>query len=73
MKLSKDPVYIEWLLANKKPHGSSRMLTYNGQTKSINQWAAILGLAPSTLRSRLARGYTIEEALTTGIQVNKHQ
>lgn len=37
--------------------------TYNGETKSISQWATQYSIRDSTLRARLARGWSIEKAL----------
>lgn len=41
----------------------AKMMTYNGQTLYIAQWAARAGLPPETVRNRLRHGYTLEEAL----------
>ena len=58
--------------ANNK--SNSRLYTYNGETKSIAQWAREYNIIETTLRSRLNSGkMTIEEALLTpiGYRYNK--
>lgn len=41
------------------------MIAFQGETKSINQWAADIGIDHATLRRRLER-WPLEKALTTG-------
>ena len=72
MKLSKDPEYLAWKLANAKPHGNSRLLTYRGETKSIKQWSALLGLSEQTIRLRLYRLWTVEQTLETPTKANQY-
>lgn len=43
------------------------MLTYKGETLCLQDWAARTGIDVSTLRSRLTRGWTIEEAIEINI------
>ena len=38
-------------------------ITYNGETKSLSEWAASLGLKPNSLIQRLHK-YSVEEALS---------
>lgn len=46
-----------------------RMLTYNGQTKSMSEWANELGMSLQTLSSRLYRdGLSVEEALSKPVR-----
>lgn len=46
-------------------HGarSSPLLPYRGQVKTLRDWAILLDIAPATIRARLDRGRTVEEAL----------
>lgn len=45
---------------------SSRFIEYNGQTKTLQQWAEATGLQRATIAYRLDKaGMSIEEALTT--------
>lgn len=43
----------------------NRLLTFNGDTKCMQEWADELGLNYITIHSRLSKGWTIEEALST--------
>lgn len=50
-------------------------ITYNGKTQSITMWARELGMAESTLRSRLDNGMSIEDAFILPVkhQFNPHK
>ena len=43
----------------------ANMITHNGQTLCLKDWAAILGINHQTLRNRFKRGWTKDEALST--------
>lgn len=43
----------------------NRILTYNGETRTLTQWAEIIGCRESMLRSRLNRGWSVEKAIET--------
>jgi AraC-like DNA-binding protein len=42
-----------------------RLLTFQGETCSVNEWARRTGLSSRTLRSRLRAGWSVEKTLTT--------
>ena len=45
---------------------SSRMITYNGETKTVSQWSTITGIPYNTLIARInTLNWDIEKALTT--------
>jgi hypothetical protein len=45
---------------------NSNYLHYNGETKTISEWAKIKGISDSTLRSRIGQwGWSVERALET--------
>ena len=47
---------------------NNRMLTYNGETLCLAEWAERVGISSAALKSRLdVCGYTIDEAL--GLQL----
>lgn len=52
---------------------NNRRLTYNGQTKTIPQWADEVGLSASTIHNRISRGWTTERALTEPIHKEKQR
>ena len=43
---------------------SNVMLTHDGMTLCLNDWAALLGMKRMTLTQRLRRGWSVSEALT---------
>lgn len=43
---------------------NNRFLTYDGKTQHLTAWARDLGIAHSTLRERLERGWPVEKALS---------
>ena len=45
-------------------------ITYNGETKTISEWARTINVNPSLIRSRLKNGWSVEKALT--VPVNKN-
>lgn len=44
---------------------SSLLLSLNGKTQTLTQWASELGIVENTLRGRLRLGWSVEDALTT--------
>jgi len=47
-------------------HSRNRMLSYGGETLTMTQWAARLGIHPVTLYYRITKSkWTLERALTT--------
>ena len=56
-----------WATRKQQQNNTSynRLYTYNGETLSIMQWAEKTGIHPNMLYKRMARGWSIEEALKT--------
>lgn len=50
---------------------SNRLVTFQGRTQTISQWASELGMNYFALRTRFDKGWTPERALTTPIDVTK--
>lgn len=46
------------------------VLSFNGQNKALIQWAKEFGLSAQAVRKRIARGWSVESALTTPSQRN---
>ena len=46
----------------------TRFLTHCGVTRSLTEWAEIVGVTSNAIRLRLGYGWTIEEALTTSLR-----
>jgi hypothetical protein len=49
----------------KKPR---RLLTFQGETMTVSEWARRVGMHPLTLFARLGAGWSVEEALTTPVR-----
>lgn len=43
---------------------NNRLITYNGMTKTLSQWASISGLSYGTFYHRIKRGWSFEDCLT---------
>jgi hypothetical protein len=50
---------------------SNRLLTFNGETHCLAEWAAVTGVNSMALRSRLRKGWAVERALTTPVKPYK--
>lgn len=55
-------IWLSCSLQNRNKR-NSRLLTHNGKTQSMAEWAEELGIKYSTIRSRLRYGWTDSEAL----------
>ncbi len=55
-----------WATSQEQSSNTRRnvFLTFNGETHTIWQWAAKIGLKPMTLHNRVRRGWSIEDCLT---------
>ncbi|TAM23394.1 MAG: hypothetical protein EPN60_15100 [Nevskiaceae bacterium] len=49
---------------NCRNRANNRLLTFNGETKASVEWAEITGIGEFVLSQRLARGWSVERALT---------
>lgn len=61
------PDNCRWVdgVAQANNRRTNRLLTYNGQTMNITQWAKQLGISPKTLFTRVYAGYSVEQILST--------
>lgn len=64
------PGNVRWATHKEQCNNTkaNRLITYNGKTQTMTQWARDVGLNPRTLKSRLnSLGWSIEKALTTPV------
>ncbi|MEU6768618.1 hypothetical protein ABZ916_39675 [Streptomyces sp. NPDC046853] len=47
----------------------NRLVTFEGETHCVTEWAELIGIKPTTLTQRLERGWTPERALTQVVDV----
>lgn len=52
------------MAAQQRNRSSNKLITFNNETHSVQEWAEKLGIVPSTLRARFNKGWPIERALT---------
>jgi hypothetical protein len=55
--------------AQQRNKSSNKYIEYNGETKSVQEWAEKLNIKPSTLRARFNKGWSIERALSEPVRV----
>lgn len=69
------PNNCRWALPKKQARNkrSNHVLSHQGQTKTLIEWAELLGMRERALSMRLLKGWTVERALTTPIQKRASQ
>ncbi|MEU5323033.1 hypothetical protein AB0G67_40715 [Streptomyces sp. NPDC021056] len=68
-----EPSNCRWATRTQQARNvrSNRKITFRGHTMTVSEWAELLGLKASTVRSRLNKhGWPVERALTTGASSN---
>jgi lambda repressor-like predicted transcriptional regulator len=63
-----EPGNVRWATQREQQQNKTNnvLLTHNGQTKVLTEWARQAGVSLSTLKERLARGWPLSEAVTMG-------
>ena len=56
-------------MCGKKRYSRSDVLEYDGERRTVKEWADELGMLECTLIKRLDRGWSIEQALTEPVRV----
>lgn len=65
-----EPSNCRWVTQEQQANNTrkNRMLTNNGETHTVSEWARITGIKRSTISNRINRdGWEIEKALTTPV------
>lgn len=64
-----EPSNCRWVSQKVQQNNRSNnhLLTFNGRTQTLSQWADELGMRAMALQHRIARGWTVEQALTIPI------
>lgn len=56
-----------WATRKEQARQNRKLLTFNGETRSVGEWAKHIGVKQQTLSARLTRyGWPVERALTQG-------
>ena len=68
-----EPNNVEWATQKEQANNrqSNHLLTFNGKTQTIVQWADETGIKSATIARRLKKGWSVEKALTTPTQKRK--
>lgn len=61
------PDNCRWVTQKEQQNNrrNNHLITYNGKTQTLAQWADEIGLSYKTIQSRIKRGWNIEKALNT--------
>lgn len=54
-------------------HSRNKRLSYNGETKTLSEWASVTGLPYDTIKRRLYYGWSVEKTLTTPVKEHKRR
>jgi hypothetical protein len=60
-----EPSNVRWATRSEQSRNRRviRLLTYQDETRPLYEWAEALGINGSTIFTRLARGYSVEDAI----------
>ncbi len=63
-----EPGNVRWALPVQQSRNmrTNRLVTFDGKTATVSEWAQVTGISAQTLTSRLNR-WTVEEALSTPV------
>lgn len=63
-----EPSNCRWATAAQQGRNTRkvRLVTHNGQTMTLTEWAQVIGMSHNTIRKRLNRGDSMEDVMTPG-------
>jgi hypothetical protein len=73
-----EPGNVRWATAkeqanNRRPNSRECLLTYQGETRNVTEWAKWAGLEAETLFRRLRRGWSLEQALSAPLRADREK
>ena len=70
-----EPNNCDWIPRNKQNRNkrNSRLITFNGETHCLSEWAERLGIKPDLVKYRLRYGWSVERAFFEKPFVGKNQ
>lgn len=70
-----EPSNCRWVTSKQQSNNktNNRYITYNGETKTMAEWSEIIGVKAGTIWSRLNKGWSIDEALTTPVNQRRNK
>ena len=65
-----EPSNCRWATQKQQMNNtrSNHIITFNGKSMTIQQWSDYIGIPGQTLRTRIKRGWSIEDALTKKVR-----
>ncbi len=68
-----EPDNVRWSTRTEQGRNkrNNHLLTLDGETRCVSEWAEVIGIRATTLFRRIRKGWTVERALTTGKDARK--
>ena len=68
-----EPDNCRWVTPKTQANNqtTNRLLTFNGETKTMSQWAEYAEIPQDTFKRRIYKGWSIEKAITTPVRRHK--
>ncbi len=62
-----EPGNLRWATTTEqnRNQSSNRILTWQGESQCVTEWAVKLGVSPSVIYNRLSKGWSVERTLST--------